>query len=81
MVFRILRPRWYGRLSALGTAGWQLPLPEATFQVDLADRPHGRYPNLQRIAHETVVRLPSPASGPASPRRAPRSPPGFRDPR
>jgi hypothetical protein len=49
--------------------GLTLATPEATVRM------------LQRIAHETVLRFPSSASGPASPRREPRSAPEFRGPR
>jgi len=37
------------KLSALGTGGWQLPLPEPTFWIDLAAGPHGRYGHLRHI--------------------------------
>jgi acetolactate synthase-1/2/3 large subunit len=42
------------KLSALGTAAWQLPLPELTFRVELGRGPHASYPHLRALRGDAV---------------------------
>ena len=42
------------KLSALGTAAWQLPLPERTFRIALARGVHGSYPHLRELRADAV---------------------------
>ena len=41
------------KLSALGTAAWQLPLPERTYRIDLRPGAHPHYPHLRNVCAES----------------------------
>jgi thiamine pyrophosphate-dependent acetolactate synthase large subunit-like protein len=48
------------KLSALGTGGWRLPLPEVTYRVESHRGPHAKYPNLRHVigdAGDVAARL------------------------
>jgi acetolactate synthase-1/2/3 large subunit len=42
------------KLSAAGTAGWQLPLPAETFRIDVAAERHPHYPHIQIVPAEAT---------------------------
>jgi acetolactate synthase-1/2/3 large subunit len=43
------------KLSALGTAAWQLPLPATTYRIDLNGRAHPRYPRLRELPADAAA--------------------------
>jgi acetolactate synthase-1/2/3 large subunit len=42
------------KLSAAGTAGWQLPLPAQTFRIDVAGERHPYYPDVRIVPEEAA---------------------------